>query len=644
MRSNAFVCCAEGITMTYQNARDEIQIFLDHYVQLQNPWTQDIFMTDLNSRDRVREMSFDKEAWEDFKDLDRTPYYYTVGADSYTLGSIAANTLPFGNESFTVDAVAGANTINGGSGNNFVKTGNGADTINLTSGNNVIISEAGANVINVTSGHNFISTGLGADSITATGGNNVIDAGDGANTITVTDGDNIIITGNGADNITTAGNAAGQLTNGTWIQGTVNTINAGDGANTITTGAGEDHITGGINADTITSGAGNDTVFAGNGANTITTGDGDDVIHTGVDVDTVAAGLGDDRIHVYGGTDTIAAGAGTDTLIVHFEGAVGAVSINSLSGNVDIGYSGNVSGFGAATFLGVENFHISSGAANDIITTGGGADVVHAGGGSDIVNLGGGDDEAIYTMAANYNESDVYQGGDGVDTLTLEFTTEEWLDAEVQSAITGYQGHLAESNSGSFAFMAFDMAFDLTVSDFEHLSVRIGDATDMTEASVINFGDAAGASLTFSFDSGAGDDDIDFGSMAGLDGGSVTVDGGDGDDTISFGDNAGANGGRVNANGGAGEDTFIFGANAGNLTIDLGEGDEAEDSVTFEGAVYNATIDNWEVGVDAVYVVDPTAWTAQVVNGNTVLTLDVEQSLTFMDITDTNLNVSDFLM
>jgi Ca2+-binding RTX toxin-like protein len=669
--------------MTYQNARDELQIFLDHYVPLPNllnnvvqEWTQDIFMTDLNSRDSVREMSFDMRDWVGFKVLDRTLDYYTVGAGSYTLGSDAADTLPFGDESFTVDARNGANSINGGSGNNFVKTGIGADTINLTSGNNVIISEAGANVINVTSGHNFISTGLGADSITATGGNNVIDAGDGANTITVTDGDNIIITGNGADNITTAGIATTYANGNVWTQGTVNTINAGDGANTITTGAGDDHITGGINADTITSGAGNDIVFAGRGANTITTGDGDDVIHTGVDVDTVAAGLGDDRIHVYGGTDTIAAGAGNDTLIVHFEGAAGAVSINSLSGNVDIGYSGNVSGFGAATFLGVENFHISSGAANDIITTGDGADVVHAGGGSDIVNLGGGDDEAIYTMAANYNESDVYQGGDGVDTLTLEFTTEEWNQGQfVQEDITRYQAHLADPNSGSFAFTAFD----LTVSEFEHLSVRIGDgdATDMTVAPVevnvidLTYGGTGWYSKTGYFaehwyyknastvgsdgndeitvgtnagsrrgsvtvDGGDGDDEISFGDYSGRGGATATVIGGNGDDTISFGAYAGTLNGTVSADGGAGADTFEFGDNAHNLTIDLGAGDGDRDRVTFEGSVYNATINNWEVG-DKVSVLDKAEWSGLDDETDTTFT-NGSQDITFLEVTDVDFN------
>jgi Ca2+-binding RTX toxin-like protein len=473
--------------MTYQNAVNELVIFANHYLPPtilaggQAPqWTSTILMTNLmtnlDSRNSVREMSFFEDDWTDFTGFN-TDESYIVGGESYTLGSIAADTFLFGDKYFTVDADAGANSINGGSGNNFVKTGGGADTINLTDGNNVIISKAGANVINVTSGHNFISTGLGADNITATGGNNVIDAGDGANTITVTDGNNIIITGNGADNITTAGNAAG--TGGNETKLTVNTINAGDGANTITTGAGEDHITGGNNADTITSGAGNDTVFAGNGANTITTGDGDDVIHTGVDVDTVAAGLGNDIIHVYGGTDTITAGAGTDTLIVHFEDAAGAVSINSLSGNVDIGYSGNVSGFGAATFLGVENFHISSGATNDIITTGGGADIIYAGGGDDEMTGGKGLDIFVFKMT-DVEGSNGLENISGADRITDFNADEDKLYSgnitytEINIGETGYENDaltLSDGNGNTITLEGLQglVVADLfmTASDFE---------------------------------------------------------------------------------------------------------------------------------------------------------------------------------
>jgi hypothetical protein len=142
---------------------------------------------------------------------------------------------------------------------------------------------------------------------------------------------------------------------------------------------------------------------------------------------------------------------------------------------------------------------------------------------------------------------------------------------------------------------------------------------------------------------GDGNDTITFGNYAGFYDGSASADGGDGNDEITFGENAGSYGGSVSANGGAGADRFIFGAGAANLTIDLGEGDQDQDSVTFEGSVENTTIDNWEVGFDAnIDVVDPTAWTAQVVNGNTVLTSDDEQSLTFMDIS--GLAADDFLM
>lgn len=361
------------------------------------------------------------EAKAALSDVDQTKWetYYSVnegsdnsnilGGPKFHTGSLAADTFLFTDEAFTVDAGDGANVIHGGSGSNFVKTGLGADTVILTGGNNVIISDAGANTINVTTGHNFISTGLGADSITATSGDNIIDAGDGANTITVSSGDNIITTGSGADNITTAGFAD-----------TVNTIDAGDGANTITTGAGKDTITGGNNADTITSGAGADEIHAGNGANTITTGAGDDTVYTGLDVDTVSAGVGDDKIYIYGGTDTISAGSGNDTLIVEYGLAVAAVSVNSLSGNVENGYSGNVSGLGAATFLGVENFHITSGDFNDVITTGGGDDIINAGLGDDKMTGGAGADTFVFEDEFGEDAiTDFDAHGDDSDIISL---------------------------------------------------------------------------------------------------------------------------------------------------------------------------------------------------------------------------------
>jgi VCBS repeat-containing protein len=333
-----------------------------------------------------------------------------------------------------------------------------ADTVTFTATSTTVNAGEGANTITGTSGNNTINAGDGADTITVTSGNNTINAGAGANTITATSGINIITTGDGADTITTGGLAGGG-----------NTINAGNGANTITTGAGNDTVTGGSGVDTVTTGAGDDVVYAGNGANTITTGAGSDTVYSGVDVDTITTGAGDDTIHIKGGTDTISAGADNDTLIADLSLATSAVSLNALAGTAATGYAGNLSGLGIATFAGVENFAITSGGFNDVIATGDGTDLVHAGAGSDTVNLGGGADEAIYTMAANTGATDVYQGGDGVDTLTLEFTEAEWLDDNVQADIAGYQAHLASGRSDSFEFAAFG----LTASQFEALNVIV---------------------------------------------------------------------------------------------------------------------------------------------------------------------------
>jgi Ca2+-binding RTX toxin-like protein len=399
--------------------------------------------------------------------LQTQPYFTAFTID----GTDAAETITFTDTSTRVNAGEGVNTITGTSGNNYIISGGGADTIAVTSGHNTILAGAGANTITATLGNNVITSGDGADTITVTSGNNTINAGGGANTIVATSGINEINTGDGADTITTGGVAGGG-----------NTINAGDGANTITSGAGDDTITGGSGADTISAGDGNNVVTAGNGANTVTTGSGNDIVYSGVDTDTITTGAGDDVIHIKGGTDTIAAGAGNDTLIVDFSSATGAVSINTLAGNAAAGYAGNISGLGIATFAGVENFEITSGDFNDTITTGDGNDVVHAGAGNDIVNLGGGDDEAIYTLASNYGATDVYLGGAGNDTLTLEFTADEWNNNTlVQSEIARYQAHLVDDSSDEFHFVS-----GLTVSEFENLSVRIGDgdAVDMTVAPV----------------------------------------------------------------------------------------------------------------------------------------------------------------
>jgi hypothetical protein len=103
-------------------------------------------------------------------------------------------------------------------------------------------------------------------------------------------------------------------------------------------------------------------------------------------------------------------------------------------------------------------------------------------------------------------------------------------------------------------------------------------------------------------------------------------------DRISFGIFAGRDNGTVTVDGGSGADTFEFGANAQNLMIFLGEGDEAEDNVTFWGSVSNDTIDNWEYG-DKVSVLDKAEWSGLDDETDTTFT-NGSQDITFLEVTD----------
>ena len=131
-----------------------------------------------------------------------------------------------------------------------------------------------------------------------------------------------------------------------------------------------------------------------------------------------------------------------------------------------------------------------------MITTGDGTDIVRSGAGDDLVNLGGGADEAVYTMADNINgtDVDVYQGGNGVDTLTLNFTNAEWLNPLVQTDIANYLAFQAdqtdpstsEADSAVFQFTAFN----LSASEFEAINVIVDGV--VLDPNAVAFDDTAG--------------------------------------------------------------------------------------------------------------------------------------------------------
>jgi Ca2+-binding RTX toxin-like protein len=236
-----------------------------------------------------------------------------------------------------------------------------------------------------------------------------------------------------------------------------------------------------------------------------------------------------------------------------------------------------------------------------------------------IVDGDGGDDSISFRndAAANYGNVTV-DGGAGNDVVSF------WDDAAANNGNVIVNGGAGDD----------EVYFDYYAGN-NHGNVTVdGGAGD----DVVSFGDFAGLDDgNVTVNGGAGDDEVYFGDDAAANNGNVTVNGGAGDDVVSFDYYAGNNNGNVTVNGGDGADTFIFGNGAENLSIDLGEGDEDVDSVTFDGEVFNTTIANWENGVDVVSVVNKTAWSGADDGTNTTFTTGGDETITFLDVTGVDL-------
>jgi Ca2+-binding RTX toxin-like protein len=399
-------------------------------------------------------------------------------------GTDAADTIAIGADSTNIEAGGGANTIAAGSGDNVITAGSGADTIAVGDGSNEIVAGDGANTVTAGSGNNNVSAGSGADTITVGNGVNSIEAGSGANTITAGSGTNTITANGGGANTITAGSGNNTITGGSGIDTITvgngdNIIDGGSaGANTITAGSGSNIITGGSGIDTITAMSGidsNNIIDAGDGANTVTTGDGKDYITTGSGIDTVTSGAGDDEITVTGGSDTVTAGLGNDRL---------NIDLSEINTDMDSGllagagsYAGKF-GDGSAniiTYASVEEFSITTGSGDDKITTGDGQDVLDGGAGSDILLAGDGKDTLIYNVSQNAGASDQYNGGNGIDTLTIELTSTQYLSQKFDNDLTELTTYLtAQSNPESTSSDPFEFtAFDLTLTNIETVKLIV---------------------------------------------------------------------------------------------------------------------------------------------------------------------------
>ncbi|PHO03452.1 hypothetical protein CSC82_16335 [Rhodobacteraceae bacterium 4F10] len=234
----------------------------------------------------------------------------------------------------------------------------------------------------------------------------------------------------------------------------------------------DDSITGSEGNDTILAGAGDDTIHALGGADSVDAGDGHDVISGGAGVDTLIGGAGNDVFtfedgETVGAGEVFEGGAGTDTLLLSFgttfdgltldagasveviDGSDGALFLSGTDGDNVFDLSG-VSRLTEIYDIDLGGGHdrFVGGALDDLVFGGAGNDTFFGGDGEDELYGDGGDDLFVVDQTAvGYGE--IYDGGDGVDTLrVLSGTTfndlfapgVEVIDATADGFLSGTAG------------------------------------------------------------------------------------------------------------------------------------------------------------------------------------------------------------
>jgi hypothetical protein len=180
-------------------------------------------------------------------------------------------------------------------------------------------------------------------------------------------------------------------------------------------------ITGTSGANVINGTAGGDIILAGKGNDTVSGGNGNDIIDGGEGNDTIDGGAGTDLINGGDGNDTINGGAGLDILY---------------------GDDGN--------------------------------DTMDGGAGSDLVLGGKGNDTLVYNASENIGSYDIYDGGDGRDTLKLVVSQAVANSAAFQHDIAALNAQLSHGGSASLIFSSLN----LTVTSIEQLQIVIQAGTN----------------------------------------------------------------------------------------------------------------------------------------------------------------------
>ena len=455
----------------------------------------------------------------------------TVGAGTDTLANFENLTGSDYND--TITGNSSNNVLEGGLGNDIINGGTGIDTVtyeNSTVGVSVNLTLTSAQTIQGTekdtitgvenltgtnyddiltgnSSANTINGNGGNDTLDGGAGNDILNGGDGVDTLSYATATaaikvNLSTTsaqvtgGSGTDTVSNFENLIGSKYNDTLTgNDSNNTIDGGVGNDIIEGGLGNDALDGGIGIDTLsyalssfsvtvdlsnenaqdTIGAGSDTII---GFENLTGSNYDDTLKGNTLNNIILAGLGNDTLNGGLGNDTLDGGVGIDT--VTYEDSTVGVSVN-----LALTTAQTIQGTEKDTIKNIENLTGSD--YNDILK------------GSTLSNTINGLDGNDTIIAGTGKTNDIFDGGDGIDTISYEQAT---------SLVT-----IDLSNTSS--------------------QVTTGSGSD----TITNFENLTGSNYN---DTLTGDNNNN------------TIIGGAGNDTIN------GNGGNDTLDGGAGNDIFIF--------------------------------------------------------------------------------------
>lgn len=339
-------------------------------------------------------------------------------------------------------------------------------------------------------------------------------------------------------------------------------------------GHGTDSVIGTNAEDVFLGNAGDDSFTAKNGNDTFLGGAGDDnvgFIFSFNNSDFVDGGSGYDKLFltVFGGTSLAltptfvqnfeeidlrpGAGSGTATFTLTTDDAVVAAGKTLQIVGSDEGANKFALTFNGSSELD-GHFDVTGADADDAFTGGALSDTFHLeAGGNDTVHGGGGSD--VVFAGSAFTASDVFDGGDGIDTLNLDgayllsFQTGTLMNVETV-VLTAGNNYVLGASAGAVA------AGDTLTVDGSALDSANGLAWDSSGVSDAHFRVAGGkgadhivgGAVSDTLDGGAGADQL--WGLAGND----TLNGGNGNDTL-----IGLDGVDI-MNGGNGNDQFQYGA------------------------------------------------------------------------------------